>query len=179
MFTPCLNAACCARAGWCKRISYKQFTPQDRQNAQYFDCSPENGWAYYVKNKAREIYEREHPDDILQNEEPDRPEHENNNREPRVREDDVPDSGPGEENQGRTATDPDRVLELFQRGSGRSSTEGGTGVDLNRILRQLGYSEPSILRDAYLEFRRQVTQFPDDAFLGIPTTEPGPGELDF
>ena len=130
MFTPCKNAASCSRAGWCKRISYKQFTPEDRKCAQDFDCSPDNGWAHYVKNKAREIYEREHPNDILQDEEPDRSEHENPDREPWMREDNVPDSGPGEENQGGATLDTDRILELLERSGGRGSAEGSACVDI-------------------------------------------------
>lgn len=65
MFIPCTNAISCPRSGWCKRISYKKFTDEERKKATFFECSCENGWEYYVKNKVREIYEREHPSDCI------------------------------------------------------------------------------------------------------------------
>lgn len=81
----------CPRAGWCKRVSLLRNMSEDtrimeRNNIQYMD--PGTDYKCYVRNKAREIREREHIDDILQNEESNRSEHEDIDREPRVWEDD-------------------------------------------------------------------------------------------
>lgn len=88
MFTLCTNGTC-VRAGWCKRFTYyRKLSPQEFKEwrKDYLQCSDEDKWLYYKKNKAREIYERENPDDIFRNDEPIQKEHQDNNREPGLRE---------------------------------------------------------------------------------------------
>ena len=77
----------CPRAGWCKRVSLLRNMSEDtrtmeRDNIQYMD--PGTDYKCYVRNKAREIREREHINDILQDEESNRSEHEDSDREPRM-----------------------------------------------------------------------------------------------
>lgn len=89
---PCRNYAC-PRAGWCKRISYP-FSEEDRKLlAAFYECGDFNSWEYYIRNKAREIYERENPDDAFSNDELEQEKHQNNNRESGMREDDEADNG--------------------------------------------------------------------------------------
>ena len=108
MWYKCRNASC-ARAGWCKRISY---TP-DNYRIDLFDCNDHNGWYMYVRNKAREIYEREN------NESFDQQEHENNNRESGVREDNSPDTRAGRHSNERDTTHENSVLQFFERSDRR------------------------------------------------------------
>lgn len=68
-FTLCSNAHC-IRACWCKRFTYKQRLQEavTLYKTMHFNCNEEDGYPAYRKNKAREHYEKEHPDDILTNE---------------------------------------------------------------------------------------------------------------
>lgn len=94
VFRLCDNAMC-SRSGWCKRFTY---APKVSGNVKDYpslepvsmlECA-ENGYIFYVRNKAREIYERENPHDTFAIEESNRSEYENNNRESGVRQDYVP-----------------------------------------------------------------------------------------
>lgn len=77
----------CPRAGWCKRVSLLRNMSEDirtleHNKIKYMD--PGTDYKCYVMNKAREIREREHINDILQDEESNRAEHEDLDREPGV-----------------------------------------------------------------------------------------------
>lgn len=112
VWNKCTNAGC-SRAGWCKRISYT--TGDDKYND--FECGDHNGWPYYVRNKAREIYER----DYNATEEFNQTEHSNNNRESGVREDNNPDPGARASSEERYTIESDRVLQLLRGCIGRGS----------------------------------------------------------
>lgn len=119
----------CPRAGWCKRVSMLRNMSHDTQilehnKIKYMD--PGTEYKCYVKNKAREIREREHINDILQDEESNRPEHEDPDRESWVREDyraDPTDDGGSSE--GRTSLE-DWFWEL-QRGGDRRGEDARLG----------------------------------------------------
>lgn len=127
MFMICNNGDC-PRAGWCKRFTYRskdKSTPYPSYNLN--ECPREN-YTFYVKNKAREIYERENPNDTFDqssnNEEPVQREHSNNNRESRMREDDEIDHGIEEHlRDWGGATDPDLIRELFSSGDSGSNDQ--------------------------------------------------------
>lgn len=140
VFRLCDNAMC-SRSGWCKRFTY---APKVSKNIidypvlepeSMLDCS-ENGYIFYVRNKAREIYERENPHDTFTIEESNRSEHENNNRESRMRQDDPPYQRVSRDIFELTG-DPvsDRLLQFFASRSAGSGLEsvfgfvqpGGTG----------------------------------------------------
>lgn len=120
----------CPRAGWCKRVSLLRNMSEatqvlERDNIKYMD--PGTDYKCYVRNKAREIREREHINDILQDEESNRSEHEDSNREPRVWEDDrfdPPDDGRSQE--GRTLAE--NWFRKLQRGSDRRSESESLGI---------------------------------------------------
>ena len=91
-FTLCTNGSC-PKACWCKRFTYnmgERRGPRDTYTYADFSekCNPTNEYQYYVRNKAREIYERENINDTPDDEEFDTEEYEDYNREPGVREDD-------------------------------------------------------------------------------------------
>lgn len=131
MFNICDNSTC-PRSSWCKRftIGFKEATYKDPENYprhMWITC-PEEGYPLYTKNKAREIYEREHPDDILKpyeksdkpkrettHREPESGEHQDNNRESRMRENDQIIEGVEQHMRDwGGATDPDSVLQFLQ-----------------------------------------------------------------
>lgn len=60
----CINGGC-PRASWCKRHTYNMGNKRGEMPRTSYICSEANGWKNYVKNKAREIYERENPNDIF------------------------------------------------------------------------------------------------------------------
>lgn len=124
----------CPRAGWCKRVSLLRNMNHDTQvlehnKIKYLD--PGTDYKCYVKNKAREIREREHIDDILQDEESNRSEHEDSDREPWVREDHrthpINDGG---STQRRTSFE-DWFWELQRGGDRRSEDESLGGFSLH------------------------------------------------
>lgn len=129
VFRLCDNAMC-SRSGWCKRFTY---APKVSGNSidypslepeTMLDCS-ENGYIFYVRNKAREIYERENPHDTFAIEESDRSEHENNNRESGVRQDDPPYQRVSPDIYEFTGDPfPDRLLQFFASRSAGSGLEG-------------------------------------------------------
>lgn len=121
----------CPRAGWCKRVSLLRNLSEDTKilehnKIKYMD--PGTEYKCYVRNKAREIREREHINDILQDEESNRPEHEDSDREPWMREDNrlnpVDDGGSQE---GRT------LAENWFRELQRSSDRRGENASLRSI----------------------------------------------
>lgn len=112
VWNKCTNSGC-SRAGWCKRISYT--TGDDKYND--FECGDYNGWPYYVRNKAREIYER----DYNATEEFNQTEYTNNNRESGVREDNNPDIGTRTSSEERYTIESDRLLQLLRGCIGRGS----------------------------------------------------------
>ncbi len=123
---PCTNYAC-PRAGWCKRISYPFSEAERKECGAFMECGDFNDWINYVRNKAREIYERENPDDAFSNDKPKQKEHTNNNREPRVREDDEADSRTGQVNTGWRIIEPTSGVQL-QRSSDRRNSIPGIGI---------------------------------------------------
>lgn len=163
MFIPCGNYGC-SRAGWCKRTSYP-FTPAEREKyTQIFECHDDNGWAHYVRNKAREIYERENPNDAFRNDEFEQEEHQNNNREPGLREDDQVDNRT-EESRGRGyPVVSDSCLQLL-RGSHRRSNYKSI-FELMQILQEDSQEGYAILQDIArdgISHARSVSTEPDDA----------------
>lgn len=145
MFTPCLNSTC-PRAGWCKRISYK-FSPGIRETyGQFMECSNATGWHNYVKNKAREIYEREHPDDILSNEESKQEKHSNNNRESGMREDVETDIGASGPDRTEVSVEPDGGDVVLERSGGRDNTPSNNYIDFEEYLRGLISNDESLRR---------------------------------
>lgn len=91
------NNGFCAIASWCKRYTYAMKMEEGTYaSSPFLDC-PNNNYRYYVKNKHREIYERQNPDDIFNfgkreqeylpsDAESEQRQHDDNNREPGVRE---------------------------------------------------------------------------------------------
>lgn len=114
----CLNTEC-VYAGWCKRFSYKQsrhYRP-GKLPEKMFNC--ENG-EYFIKNKAREIYERDN--NVGRNDQLKRTEHPHNNREPGMREDNEIDTGiEAHLRDWGGRFDPDSILQLQHRSDRRSS----------------------------------------------------------
>ena len=116
MFTLCTNDSC-NRAGWCKRFTYWRKVPEaelKHWGKKRFNC-PDNRdiYPYYIRNKAREIYERDNPENAYTDDKSKQQEHQNNNRESRMREDNSPDSGTTESLQGWDSTITDSFLQLF------------------------------------------------------------------
>lgn len=116
----CTNAGC-SRAGWCKRISYTSGDDTYRD----FECGDYNGWPHYVRNKAREIYER----DYNATEEFNQTEYEDNNRESGVREDDNADSGIRASSAEGYTTEADWFLQLLRGCIGRGSDPSFVSID--------------------------------------------------
>ena len=119
MAHPCNNANC-PRASWCKGFTYKWKPGTQRE---YLICSSENNWLYYTKNKAREIYERDNPNDILRNEELNQQEHQDNNRESRMREDHEADTRTGGEGVSWRFVEPNNLLFPYSSSDTRSTAE--------------------------------------------------------
>ena len=126
MKTLCTNESC-ARAGWCKRFTYKKYIRDREYPFAFFSCSSADNFRYYVRNKAREIYERENPDDAYRDEKPESEEHPDNNRESRMREDNETPRRiePHIAQRWCIITEPDSLLQ-FQRSSSGGSNQQGT-----------------------------------------------------
>lgn len=153
MFFVCHNATC-PRAGWCKRFSYAPKVMHDKQgypplNPEAQASCPEIEYEYYVRNKAREIYEREHPNESFNTEEPEQREHTDSNREPGVRENDAPYQRISRDLFELTG-DPlsDRLLQFFAS----RSAGGGDALMLN-LENGFGRvnSVPPVLQDTSLD----------------------------
>lgn len=163
---PCNNANC-PRASWCKGFTYKWPSEVTRE---YRLCSASDNWLYYTKNKAREIYERDNPDDILRNEEPDGQEHSDNNRESGVWENDEADTRADREGLQWRHVEPDNVL--LPHGS---SNPGGPGEMYNGPATAYGFTTSAEPVRTGNERRIYATDavLQDPAFSGISSTEPG------
>lgn len=160
----------CPRAGWCKRVSLLRNMSEDtrtmeRDNIQYMD--PGTDYKCYVRNKAREIREREHINDILQDEESNRPEHEDSDRKPRVREDDSlnpPDDGRSQERR----TLAENWFRELQRGGDRRSESESLGIlDIS----------PENLRELQ-RIHQRIVELQDATRNGIPSIRVISGQLD-
>lgn len=157
-FLLCRNGNC-PISSWCKRFTYANKVPYETDTVHYVmknlvKC-PDYGYENYLKNKHREIYERENPDDILRYPEYNERENQNNNREPRVRENHLFDFGIEESMPERSTIDPNSVLQFFPGGD-----PGGT-VESYRSLE----TEAGVTRRQLLEYARQVITEQVDALL--------------
>lgn len=155
IFRLCDNAMC-SRSGWCKRFTY---APKVYKNTieypvlepeSMLECS-ENGYVFYVRNKAREIYERENPHDTFTIEESNRSEYENNNRESGMRQDDPPYQRVSQ-NIYELSGDPvsDRLLQLFASRSNGSGFESVFGFVQPGGFTRVETHSP-VLQDASLD----------------------------
>ena len=156
--------------------------PPDRDpEREFFRCSPGNNFKYYVRNKAREIYERDYPEKAFKvyNDESNRGEHSDNNRESGVWEDNEADTEIERDMPERDTSGQDRVLQLQRsgdRGSDRQSDEQLARERLNGNLREL------------TEFFRETTEYrlvqetldllSNPPLYGVPITGPSDGQLD-
>lgn len=129
MFTLCTNGAC-AMSGWCKRFSYIKKAGPDWPMA-CFDCNSRSGWPHYVKNKAREIFERDNPREIFNVPEPEQRNDDNHRRESRLREDDMADIEARRACIRRNAAYIDNLLQPFQRSGERGNRQG---YEVERLL---------------------------------------------
>lgn len=166
MFTLCDNAAC-AYAGWCKRFTYKISYPSAVDNGypvKHFRC---NIGEWYMKNKAREIYERDNPDDDIY-EQFKRFQHEDHNWESRLWEDDDSDQGVEEHTTDwGGVSDPDSVLQLQCSGDRRSDNQGSEVT---------GSRERT--EEAARALERLVAVFQDAPFNGFQLVRPFSGLAD-
>lgn len=60
-FMLCSNVEC-PRACWCKRFTLHREIPKGRD---YIEHPAGSGFSCYVKNKAREIWERDYPEGVI------------------------------------------------------------------------------------------------------------------
>lgn len=160
----------CPRAGWCRRVSLLRNMSEatqalERDNIKYMD--PGTDYKCYVRNKAREIREREHINDILQNEESNRAEHEDSNREPGVREDDSPNpSDDGRSQEGRTLAE-NWFWELQRGGDRRGKNQGLRIPDVS----------PENLRELQ-RIHQRIIELQDAARYGLPSARAISRQLD-
>ena len=120
MFILCINGGC-PLSCWCKRFTYNRRSDASGMEKRFFEC----GGELYVMNKAREIYERDNPNDSIYDQLKQR-KHEDNNRESGVREDNDTDRRT-EEGVEDITPEQDSVLQL-QRSSDRRSDIPSIGV---------------------------------------------------
>ena len=124
MFTLCTNGSC-ARAGWCKRFTYANKLSEQEYEAwpkTFMSCSDKDKWPGYKMNKAREIYERENPDDRFNNGQSNQEEYAFNNWEPGMRENNETNIGVEEIIPEGSATGRNSVLQLQRSSDRRSDT---------------------------------------------------------
>lgn len=119
-FDLCRNGSCNI-SGWCKRMTYP-VTPDMDPERIFFRCTPENNYKYYVRNKAREIYERDHPEEAFnfKNDKSKQEEYNHHSGESGVREDDEISDSTSEFISSWCSVEQDRILQL-QRSSDRGS----------------------------------------------------------
>lgn len=129
MFTLCTNGAC-AMSCWCKRFSYIKKAGADWPMA-CFDCDSRSGWPHYVKNKAREIFERDNPREIFNVPEPEQRNDDDHRRESGLREDDMADIEARRADIRRRAADIDNLLQSFQRSGERGNR---TSDEIERLI---------------------------------------------
>ena len=155
-FMKCDNISC-SRAGWCKRVSY---TP-DNFIYRTFDCCDRNNWEFYIRNKAREIYERENPENAYRVEIFELQQHENNNREPGVREDVNPDITIESGNPEGDAVTTNRILQFFECRNRRSEGEGPGFFIFTDDTGERPHVLQDVTRDG-IPFIRPFSEQPDD-----------------
>lgn len=178
-FTLCRNGNC-SRSGWCKRMTYP--VPPDRDpEREFFRCSPENNFKYYVRNKAREIYERDYPEKAFKvnNDKLNRGEHSDNNRESGVWEDNEADTEIERDMPEGNPFGQDWVLQLQRssdRGSDSQSDEQLARERLNGNLRDLA----AFFRETaeYRLVQETLNLLSNPPLYGIPTAGPSDGQLD-
>lgn len=194
------NNGFCAIASWCKRYTYAMKMEEGTYtSAPFLDC-PNSNYKYYIKNKHREIYERQNPDDIFNygkreqeyflpsDAESEQRQHDNNNREPGVREDDTS-GGDTETPTPRHESAPvsDSVLQLLDSSGTGSNPENfslGLSEETRRIAertRQL-YAEIDRELNANLERRLSDPEFRTAVFQdftcdGLPSVKLVPGSI--
>lgn len=160
----------CPRAGWCKRVSMLRNLSEDTKilehnKIKYMD--PGTEYKCYVRNKAREIREREHIDDILQNEESNKSEHEDIDREPWVWEDDRINPFDDGGSQERRALAENWFRKLQRGGDRRSESEGLGILDIS----------PENLRELQ-RIHQRLVELQDIARDGVPSSGFITGQLD-
>ena len=160
----------CPRAGWCKRVSMLRNLSEDTKilehnKIKYMD--PGTEYKCYVRNKAREIREREHIDDILQNEESNKSEHEDIDREPWVWEDDrINPFDDGGSQESRTLAE-NWFRELQRSGDRRGEDASIRSIDISSAnLRELQ------------RIHQRLVELQDTARNGIPSSGFIAGQLD-
>lgn len=154
MFTLCTNGAC-AMSGWCKRFSYIKKAGPDWPMA-CFDCNSRSGWPHYVKNKAREIFERDNPREIFNVPEPEQRNDNDHRRESGLREDDMADIEARKARIRRNAAYLDNLLQPFQR----SGERGYRPSDEVELLLAEPWDAP--------DNEEGSIPVPDPTFIGIP-----------
>ena len=149
MFTLCDNGGC-PRACWCKRFTYKNKVPDELKTRLggypiYDFDGPNQDYTCYVRNKAREIYERDYNDTTFADEKSDEREHTDNNREPGVREDDDSDiEAEGSVSSGDSSAQ-DSLLQFHKCSYRRSDTKSA------QKRAELEYFRPTSLRELIFE----------------------------
>lgn len=160
----------CPRAGWCKRVSMLRNLSEDTKilehnKIKYID--PGTEYKCYVRNKAREIREREHINDILQDEESNRPEHENPDREPWVWEDNRINPFDDGGSQERRALTENWFRELQRSGDRRGENASIRSIDIStENLRELQ------------RIHQRIVELQDIARDGVPSSGFITGQLD-
>ena len=174
MFTLCDNGGC-PRACWCKRFTYKNKVPDELKTRLggypvYDFDGPNQDYACYVRNKAREIYERDYNDTTFADEKSDERKHTDNNRESGMREDDDPDiEAEGSVSSGDSSAQ-DSLLQLHKCSYRRSDTKSA------QKRAELEYFRPTeigelrdatdwrILHDSITDFYRTLTEITADTY---------------
>lgn len=167
MFTLCINGGC-PFSCWCKRFTYGNRPDASSLNREFFNCEGD----LYVMNKAREIYERDNPDDsIYEQFKPKK--HKDNNRESRVRKNNDLDRD-AEEGGSYNVPESNSVLQLQRSGYRRSDIESSNMFEqiLQRVISgELGVSQGfALLSDTPLDGVSSIRTEPG-SFNG-----PTPGE---
>ena len=156
--------------------------PPDRDpEREFFRCSPENNFKYYVRNKAREIYERDHPKEAFnfKNDQLEQGEYPNNTRESRVWEDNEADTEIERDMPEGDTSGQDRILQLQRssdRGSDRQSDEQLARERLDGNLRELA----EFFRETaeYRLVQETLNLLSNPPLDGVPITWPSDGQLD-
>lgn len=168
MFILCKNVDC-PRACWCKRFTYRnKVDPNDSDYpVEWFTCNETSIYNAYVKNKARQIYERDFPDAAHQYDESDEQQYTNNNRQSWMRKNNNPDKRTVNNSSTWTnSATSDSVLQLQRSSDRRSDNEVSiydqvTGRTQERLL-----SHTTDLRD-YVTFGQGYALLQDDACTGF------------
>lgn len=163
MFDLCVNASC-PWACWCKRFTYSNSYPEilDECVQEYYDCPKGEK---YIMNKARQIYERENPNDNIYDKF-DHRKHEDNNRQPRLWEDDETDIDA--ETSARAREDEpgqDSVLQLQRSSDRRSNNPSPDFIEFFTAVLQDNIERYAVLQDTALngiQTSRIEPGLPDD-----------------